>query len=165
MDWSIDRPIGSSILGSLSILNERMRHCILKHVQKIKGADKTTCPPSAQGPSAKGELSWTPPLVYMAGREICIDFVLFLILNYIGAAIFKALEGWAYTDCLYHSVMTATTIGLGDISPQTEAGRAYGIIHMLLSVILFGKIISSILDIRTHAYRHTYMQVVACIYA
>jgi len=42
--------------------------------------------------------------------------------------------------------MTATTIGLGDIAPQTQAGRAYGIVHMLLSVILFTSILSTILS-------------------
>jgi hypothetical protein len=37
-------------------------------------------------------------------------------------------------------------IGLGDIAPQTQAGRAYGIVHMLLSVILFTSILSTILS-------------------
>jgi len=41
--------------------------------------------------------------------------------------------------------MTATTVGLGDIAPHTQAGRAYAIFHMLLSVVLFANVISAVL--------------------
>ena len=52
--------------------------------------------------------------------------------------------------------MTATTIGLGDIAPQTQCGRGYGIAHMVLSVVLFGSILGTILsalDRRTAALK------------
>jgi len=69
------------------------------------------------------------------------------VINFGGAAIFHALEpGMTYTDAFYHCVMTATTIGLGDIAPQTQSGRAYGIIHMVASVVLLGSIMGTILE-------------------
>ena len=43
--------------------------------------------------------------------------------------------------------MTATTIGLGDMAPQTQGGRLYGIVHMVLCTIIFGKIIGTLLGI------------------
>lgn len=43
-------------------------------------------------------------------------------------------------------MMTATTIGLGDIAPQSQAGRLYGIVHMLASVLLFRSVLQTILD-------------------
>ena len=42
--------------------------------------------------------------------------------------------------------MTSTTIGLGDLAPQTQAGRVYGIAHMVLSVTLLGSIVGTVLD-------------------
>lgn len=50
------------------------------------------------------------------------------------------------SDAFYHCIMTATTVGLGDIAPLTQSGRAYGIVHMVTSVILLGSILSTILD-------------------
>ena len=43
-------------------------------------------------------------------------------------------------------MMTATTIGLGDIAPQSQAGRLYGIVHMLASVLLFRLVLETIVD-------------------
>jgi hypothetical protein len=50
-----------------------------------------------------------------------------------------------FFDAFYHCMMTSTTIGLGEIAPKSQAGRMYGIVHMVMSVILFGSILSTIL--------------------
>ena len=63
-----------------------------------------------------------------------------------GAGIFAVLEDWDFADGLYHCIMTATTIGLGDIAPTSYGGRLYGIIQMVLSVILFGSLLSTVVD-------------------
>ena len=52
-------------------------------------------------------------------QGLYVNVVCFLVINFGGAAIFHALEPeMTYTDAFYHCVMTATTIGLGDIAPQ-----------------------------------------------
>jgi len=90
---------------------------------------------------------FTPPDVYYVARDLYVSFICFLILNFAGSAIFLRVEdGWHFVDAFYHCMMTATTIGLGDIAPQTSAGRAYGIVHMVFSVMLLGSIIGTILD-------------------
>jgi len=63
-----------------------------------------------------------------------------------GAGIFAVLEDWDFADGLYHCIMTATTIGLGDIAPTSYGGRLYGIIQMVLSAILFGSLLSTVVD-------------------
>ena len=76
-----------------------------------------------------------------------VSVVLFLAINFGGAWIFWSLEvDWSYLDAFYHCLMTATTIGLGDIAPQTQGGRGYGVVHMVLSVVLFGSILGTILN-------------------
>ena len=31
--------------------------------------------------------------------------------------------GWTFVDAFYHCMMTATTVGFGEIGPETQAGR------------------------------------------
>jgi len=87
-----------------------------------------------------------PSSLYLHARTQFANFVAFLVLNGCGAYIFYVVEErMTYFDAFYHCMMTATTIGLGDIAPRTQLGRAYGIVHMVLSVLLFGSILSTVL--------------------
>ena len=45
------------------------------------------------------------------------------------------LEGWPVLDSLYWASITITTIGFGDISPQTSAGRLFTIFFLPLGVL------------------------------
>ena len=64
------------------------------------------------------------------------------------AAIFVVLEpDWRFFDALYHSMMTATTVGLGEYGPVTQGGRAFAIFHILVSVIYFGSIITTLVEV------------------
>ena len=87
-----------------------------------------------------------PPLAYRIGLRLYINMIAFLVINFGGAAIFQATEeSWTYYDALYHCFMTATTIGLGDLAPQSVAGRSFAIFHMCSSVVLFGSALGTVL--------------------
>jgi voltage-gated potassium channel Kch len=45
------------------------------------------------------------------------------------------LEGWPVLDSLYWACITITTVGYGDISPQTSAGRLFAIFFLPLGVL------------------------------
>ena len=98
--------------------------------------------------------AFTPPPAYYTVRDMYKNFALFLLFNFGGAAIFYAVEeDWNFVDGLYHCFMTATTIGLGDIAPTTQAGRLIAVFHMVSSVLVLGGIIGAIvgsLDRRAH---------------
>eukprot|EP00966_Prymnesium_polylepis_P067206 1560244-Prymnesium_polylepis.1 len=48
----------------------------------------------------------------------------------------------------YHCLVTATTVGYGDVAITTEAGRVLATCHILLSVCLLGAILSDIDTLR-----------------
>merc|ERR1719329_848866 len=51
-------------------------------------------------------------------------FVLFLVV-FLGAAGIKYLEDWLWIDAFYFTVVTATTVGYGDDSPDSCAAKVW----------------------------------------
>ena len=51
-----------------------------------------------------------------------------------GTIIFHRLEGWSILDSLYVTTQTVTTVGYGDFTPQTEAGRGFATVFMVFGV-------------------------------
>lgn len=51
-----------------------------------------------------------------------------------GTIVFHVLEGWSIVDSLYLTAQTVTTVGFGDLAPQTVYGRLFATVFMMLSV-------------------------------
>ena len=60
-----------------------------------------------------------------------------------GAVAYSLIEGWTFLDALYASVITITTVGYGDLSPQTPFGRIFAIGFTLFAISLGGYAIST----------------------
>ena len=69
--------------------------------------------------------------------RVCIAILAFLTVVVLGALIIGTIEGWDFTDSFYMSMMTATTIGFGDITPITEAGKIFISLYSLVTVGMF----------------------------
>jgi voltage-gated potassium channel len=67
----------------------------------------------------------------------------FLLLIALGTIVYAALEGWTLFDSLYATIITITTVGYGDLSPQTTGGRIFAIFFTLVAIGLAGYAISS----------------------
>jgi len=52
----------------------------------------------------------------------------------VGTIVFHLLEGWSILDSLYVTAQTVTTVGFGDLTPRTLAGRAFATIFMMVGV-------------------------------
>lgn len=49
-----------------------------------------------------------------------------------------------FIECFYFAVITGTTIGYGDYSPQTQAGRVVGVVYVLASVVTLGGVLGDV---------------------
>ncbi len=59
---------------------------------------------------------------------ILISLVIMITL---GTILFHFVENWRWLDSLYFCVTTLTTVGYGDFSPQTDAGKILFIFYIL----------------------------------
>lgn len=58
-------------------------------------------------------------------KKFTFAIAVFLILLFGGSYIYSSIEGWRYLDSVYFTVATVTTVGYGDIVPQTDAGKIF----------------------------------------
>lgn len=77
-------------------------------------------------------------------RDLLITTAIILAL---GSIAYHYLEGWSWVDSLYFSVITLTTIGYGDFSPATDAGKLFTIFYIIIGL---GIILSFIDTIYSH---------------
>lgn len=70
-----------------------------------------------------------------------------LIILSLGSVVYHFLEGWSWLDSIYFSIITLTTIGYGDFSPQTSGGKLFTIFYILIGI---GIILSFVNTVYNH---------------
>ncbi len=54
-----------------------------------------------------------------------------------GTVFYRFVEGLGWIDSLYFCVITLTTVGYGDISPTTNAGKILTMVYVVVGVGVF----------------------------
>ena len=86
---------------------------------------------------AGAALSVFYPLLYLISNLFLIGGDLAVRLDYgLSRAgwFYARVEGWNALDALYFSVITLTTVGYGDFSPHTPAGKIFTMIYVLVGL-------------------------------
>ena len=65
----------------------------------------------------------------------------------VGTTGYRLIEGWSWFDGLYMSIITLASVGYGETHPLTESGKAFTIVLIVIGVIVFGYLISSITQV------------------
>ena len=67
-------------------------------------------------------------------RRLIYIVVVILIFLFSSATFYYYVENWRYIDALYFSAATMTTVGYGDITPQTDIGKVFTIFYVFMGV-------------------------------
>lgn len=90
------------------------------------------------------DFSYPRHFVIFYSKGLVPSILLNATVQVISAAIFNYIEGWGYGNALYHCVVTATTVGYGDMPIRSDAGRVWASFHILLSVVLLAEAIATL---------------------
>lgn len=69
----------------------------------------------------------------------------------LGTLFYHRVEGWEWLDSLYFCVITLTTVGYGDLTPQTDLGKVFTMIYLLLGIGLLVALITRLASALTTA--------------
>lgn len=61
-----------------------------------------------------------------------------------GTVFYRSSEGWSWIDSAYFCVMTATTVGYGDLAPTTPASRLFTIFYATTGIGVFVALVSQL---------------------
>jgi voltage-gated potassium channel Kch len=64
-----------------------------------------------------------------------MSFTLVMVLC--ASAFYSYVEGWGALDAIYFSVITISTVGYGDFSPQTVPGKIFTMGYVLIGLGIF----------------------------
>ena len=94
---------------------------------------------------------FTDGLYYAAPLLIALLLIIVVIGHFIGK-----LEGWTKLDALYCSLITATTVGYGDLRPSKKSAKFFAVIIAFVGLVFTGILVAVAIHAATHAFKSTH---------
>ncbi|OOQ89482.1 ion channel [Penicillium brasilianum] len=88
-------------------------------------------------------------------NDLIISIIVYNIVWTGGAVVFWRLEDISYFDGLYFCFCSLITIGYGDITPQSNAGRPFFVMWSLIAIPTMTMLISQMSDTIVAGYKHS----------
>ena len=89
-------------------------------------------------------------IAHMIHKRITTIIILFIFVILIGMFGYKIIEGWSFTEALYMTFITISTVGFQEVQPLSPAGRFFTIILILSGIVVIATganfIFSSIIE-------------------
>ncbi len=79
-------------------------------------------------------------------RRLVYALVMLIFVYLLGIFTLQQLEGWTWEDSLYFTTATMTTVGYGDLVPQTYYGKLFTIPLMWIGITIGFYLIFSLQD-------------------
>lgn len=76
----------------------------------------------------------------------------------IGTTFYHFVEGWRWLDSLYFCVITLATVGYGDFSPQTDAGKIFTMLYIFIGIGLLIAVFTRLAEALVVAQREKQQQ-------
>jgi voltage-gated potassium channel len=80
----------------------------------------------------------------MNGARIATLVMLLALVILGGMVFFRVVEGWSWIDSYFFTVVTLSTVGYGNLVPQTEIGKIGTTIFIFLGLGIFALVIQQI---------------------
>lgn len=93
------------------------------------------------------------PTSIFSDRKFLGLLLLVILILLIGMFFYGTVEHWSRLDSIYFSIVTLTTVGFGDFSPQTDSGKVFTIFYLLIGIGILLALIAVIAD---HAMKNYY---------
>lgn len=90
------------------------------------------------------------------GTGILLVLPLFALLGLVVVVLGQVvgrLEGWTRYDALYWSLITATTVGYGDIRPKRRSSKGLSVLVALVGIMFTGILVAVTLETSSIAFR------------
>ena len=144
--WIIDKFDRTAKTVGLDTVGDGIEDSIMRVSGRSKGLSGRGVDLSGDG---KVDFIAPPEGLVFWSQELLPAMTLWLLLQLVSAAVFMACQSnLDYGTAFYHCLITATTVGYGDVSLETTAARAWASFHILVSVSWLAALIGTIEDLR-----------------
>jgi voltage-gated potassium channel len=92
------------------------------------------------------------------GYNLLLVLAMFVVCLVGGVLFYHNVEGLRPVDAVYFTTMTLTTVGYGDFSPQTDAGKLFTAAFALVGVALFFGLATSFFSLVVARLQHAVEQ-------